>query len=140
MQVEAAAAASSAVSMDISQQSPSSTSTAMSPDTSCPEDSAVSPPQVASDSAVSPPQVKAVTAPGNSSLSSSEVLALSRGVRDTLLLLDFDKTLTDFDAGERVMEELAPELLPMLVRTSQGSAYGAMIVSIRCYDRQHTVL
>ena len=32
-----------------------------------------------------------------------------------LLLTDFDNTLVDFDAGERVMEQLAPELLPMLV-------------------------
>ncbi|KAF5830891.1 hypothetical protein DUNSADRAFT_13901 [Dunaliella salina] len=32
-----------------------------------------------------------------------------------VFVTDFDKTLIDFDAGERVIEELAPELLPMLV-------------------------
>lgn len=31
-----------------------------------------------------------------------------------LLLFDFDKTLVDFDTGERVVEDLAPELVPML--------------------------
>ncbi|KAA6419636.1 MAG: CTD small phosphatase 2-like [Trebouxia sp. A1-2] len=31
-----------------------------------------------------------------------------------LLLCDFDKTIADFDAGERLVEELAPELTPML--------------------------
>lgn len=34
--------------------------------------------------------------------------------KGTLLLMDFDKTFTNFDAGERLVEELAPELLPML--------------------------
>ncbi|GAX76658.1 hypothetical protein CEUSTIGMA_g4104.t1 [Chlamydomonas eustigma] len=34
---------------------------------------------------------------------------------DWLLLCNFDQTLVDFDAGERVVEQLAPELLPMLV-------------------------
>jgi len=34
--------------------------------------------------------------------------------KEWLLLTDFDKTLIDFDCGERVMEQLAPELLPML--------------------------
>jgi hypothetical protein len=34
---------------------------------------------------------------------------------DWLLLSDFDRTLVDFDVGERLMENLAPELLPMLI-------------------------
>ncbi len=36
--------------------------------------------------------------------------------RECLFLSDFDKTLVDFDAGERLIEEVAPELLPMLVQ------------------------
>ncbi|KAG2422865.1 hypothetical protein HXX76_015697 [Chlamydomonas incerta] len=32
-----------------------------------------------------------------------------------VVLTDFDKTLTDCDAGEAVVEQLAPELLPMLI-------------------------
>jgi hypothetical protein len=34
--------------------------------------------------------------------------------QEVLLLCDFDKTLTDFDAGERLVGELAPELAPQL--------------------------
>ncbi|KAI8462493.1 MAG: hypothetical protein J3K34DRAFT_462905 [Monoraphidium minutum] len=34
--------------------------------------------------------------------------------KEVLLLVDFDKTLTDFDAGERLVGELAPELAPQL--------------------------
>lgn len=40
---------------------------------------------------------------------------LAAPIKKFLLLTDFDKTLTDFDAGEQVIEQLAPELLPMLV-------------------------
>jgi len=43
-----------------------------------------------------------------------EVTACSRAPRGTLLLFDFDRTLTDYDAGERLVGELAPELVPML--------------------------
>jgi hypothetical protein len=35
--------------------------------------------------------------------------------RDALLLLDFDRTVVDYDAGERLVGELAPELAPQLV-------------------------
>lgn len=38
----------------------------------------------------------------------------TRGQVRPLLLLDFDKTITDFDAGERLVGEIAPELAPML--------------------------
>ena len=34
--------------------------------------------------------------------------------RDALLLLDFDRTIVDYDAGERLVGELAPELAPQL--------------------------
>jgi phosphoserine phosphatase len=34
--------------------------------------------------------------------------------RDALLLLDFDRTVVDYDAGERLVGELAPELAPQL--------------------------
>lgn len=48
-------------------------------------------------------------------MSSAEVMRLNRNSRHrTLLLFDFDHTLTDCDAGERLFETLAPELLPML--------------------------
>ncbi|KAK9836188.1 hypothetical protein WJX81_007747 [Elliptochloris bilobata] len=44
-----------------------------------------------------------------------QMLALARrGEGRALLLCDFDKTLTDCDAGERLVGELAPELAPML--------------------------
>lgn len=39
---------------------------------------------------------------------------LSGPQKEVLLLFDFDKTITDFDAGERLVEELAPELVPQL--------------------------
>lgn len=35
----------------------------------------------------------------------------------TMLLCDFDNTILDFDVPERITEQLAPELLPMLVTT-----------------------
>uniref|UniRef100_A0A7S3VQV7 FCP1 homology domain-containing protein n=1 Tax=Dunaliella tertiolecta TaxID=3047 RepID=A0A7S3VQV7_DUNTE len=41
--------------------------------------------------------------------------AMPRSNESFVFVTDFDKTLIDFDAGERVIEELAPELLPMLV-------------------------
>ena len=47
--------------------------------------------------------------------SGADMLALARrGEGRALLLFDFDKTLTDCDAGERLVGELAPELAPML--------------------------
>ena len=47
--------------------------------------------------------------------SGADMLALARrGEGRALLLCDFDKTLTDCDAGERLVGELAPELAPML--------------------------
>ncbi|GFR46786.1 hypothetical protein Agub_g8417 [Astrephomene gubernaculifera] len=39
------------------------------------------------------------------------------------LLTDFDKTLTDVDAGEAVVEQLAPELLPMLMGLAANQSY-----------------
>ncbi|GIL69636.1 hypothetical protein Vretimale_10282 [Volvox reticuliferus] len=39
------------------------------------------------------------------------------------LVTDFDKTLTDFDAGETIVERLAPELLPMLIGLDAGQSY-----------------
>ncbi|KAK9799425.1 hypothetical protein WJX73_008637 [Symbiochloris irregularis] len=52
-----------------------------------------------------------VTPPSN-----AEILARRppSSASDTLLLCDFDNTLTDFDAGERLVGALAPELVPML--------------------------
>ncbi|KAG2489703.1 hypothetical protein HYH03_011810 [Edaphochlamys debaryana] len=40
-----------------------------------------------------------------------------------LLLSDFDRTLTDIDVGEAVAEQLAPELLPMLVGLDPKSSF-----------------
>ncbi|KAF6263588.1 putative phosphatase-domain-containing protein [Scenedesmus sp. NREL 46B-D3] len=40
-----------------------------------------------------------------------------------LLVFDFDKTLTDFDAGERLVSELAPELLPWLAGLQQPANF-----------------
>ncbi|MEW5298482.1 MAG: hypothetical protein WDW36_001600 [Sanguina aurantia] len=56
--------------------------------------------------------VVAVAKPATSPLQKRAAGSL---VRPFLILTDFDKTLTDYDAGERVVEQLAPELLPMLV-------------------------
>ncbi|GLI62617.1 hypothetical protein VaNZ11_005280 [Volvox africanus] len=39
------------------------------------------------------------------------------------LVTDFDKTLTDFDAGETIVERLAPELLPMLIGLDARQSY-----------------
>ncbi len=38
--------------------------------------------------------------------------------RGCLLIASFDRALLDFDAGERLVEQLAPELLPMMVRAA----------------------
>jgi len=38
----------------------------------------------------------------------------------TCLVMDFDRSLMDWDTGERVVEHLAPELLPMLVGQPEG--------------------
>ncbi|KAG2452881.1 hypothetical protein HYH02_002225 [Chlamydomonas schloesseri] len=40
-----------------------------------------------------------------------------------VVLTDFDKTLTDCDAGEAVVEQLAPELLPMLIGLDPRQSY-----------------
>mmetsp|Transcript_3464 Transcript_3464/g.8628 ORF Transcript_3464/g.8628 Transcript_3464/m.8628 type:complete len:537 (-) Transcript_3464:985-2595(-) len=52
-----------------------------------------------------------------------DVQPVAPPTRQYLLLSDFDKTLTDADAGERVMEALAPELLPMLVGLGPTESY-----------------
>jgi hypothetical protein len=62
------------------------------------------------------PAVPAVPAPVAARLhspSSAEVLSAS-GCGGVLLVCDFDKTLTDCDAGERLCDELAPELTSLL--------------------------
>jgi RNA polymerase II subunit A small phosphatase-like protein len=44
-------------------------------------------------------------------------------ISDTLILSDFDQTLTDCDAGERLVGELAPELVPMLAALQQPANF-----------------
>lgn len=43
--------------------------------------------------------------------------------RGTLILSDFDKTITDCDAGDRLVGELAPELAPMLATIQQPANF-----------------
>ncbi|GBF88218.1 CTD small phosphatase [Raphidocelis subcapitata] len=52
----------------------------------------------------------------------------SGGAADVLLLFDWDKTVVDFDAAERLVSELAPELAPMLAGHPAADAQG------RCSD------
>ena len=61
-----------------------------------------------------PPAPAAATAVSSPS-TPVQTVSTSEPTTDWLLLSNFDHTLVDFDAGERVMEQLAPELLPMLV-------------------------
>lgn len=51
-------------------------------------------------------------------------------MRDTLLLCDFDKTLIDFDACERLIEDLAPELLPAMVSLEEPACFVPITNSI----------
>jgi 2,3-diketo-5-methylthio-1-phosphopentane phosphatase len=44
-------------------------------------------------------------------------------ISETLILSDFDQTLTDCDAGERLVGELAPELVPMLAALQQPANF-----------------
>lgn len=84
----------------------------------------------------STPATAAISCPGSSHLPSrspSEVAFASRHpryvfnsarhahpVKRFALVIDFDRTLTDVDAGEALTELLAPELLPMLVGLDGG--------------------
>ncbi|KAJ9513226.1 hypothetical protein QJQ45_029513 [Haematococcus lacustris] len=43
--------------------------------------------------------------------------------KQTLLLTDFDKTLLDWDAGERLVEQLAPECLALLMGTQSPANF-----------------
>lgn len=53
-----------------------------------------------------------------------------------LLLSDFDKTLVDFDSMERIVEQLAPELLPMLVGQPEGpNNYVPLTNTVRAWAR-----
>lgn len=67
-----------------------------------------------SESAMPPGGVSAATAAAAAAAVGSP-RPLDYPVKECLFLCDFDKTLVDGDAGERLMEALAPELLPMLV-------------------------
>ncbi|KAK9844379.1 hypothetical protein WJX74_001674 [Apatococcus lobatus] len=55
---------------------------------------------------------------------------LQQPLKGTLLLCDFDNTLTDCDAGERLVGELAPELLPMLATLEMPANFVPMTNTI----------
>ena len=54
-----------------------------------------------------------------------------RGEGRALLLCDFDKTLTDCDAGERLVGELAPELAPMLASLQMPANFVPLTNAVR---------
>ncbi len=112
--------------------SPSFATTTTTPGASLPGRSASS--QLPASSAAT--TTAAISCPGSSHLPSrspSEVAFASRHpryvfssarhahpVKRFALVIDFDRTLTDVDAGEALTELLAPELLPMLVGLDGG--------------------
>ncbi|KAK9868326.1 hypothetical protein WJX84_003439 [Apatococcus fuscideae] len=57
-------------------------------------------------------------------------LQLNQPLQGTLLLCDFDNTLTNCDAGERLVGELAPELLPMLATLEMPANFVPMTNTI----------
>ena len=56
-----------------------------------------------------------------------------RGEGRALLLCDFDKTLTDCDAGERLVGELAPELAPQLASLQMPNNFVPLTNAVRAF-------
>lgn len=70
-----------------------------------------------SNSAKRPPASGAVTLPGQGALHNApaaQILMASSPASQVLLVCDFDKTLIEYDAGERICDDLAPELTSLL--------------------------
>lgn len=59
-----------------------------------------------------------------------------RGEGRALLLCDFDKTLTDCDAGERLVGELAPELAPQLASLQMPANFVPLTNAVRACGQQ----
>eukprot|EP00798_Chlamydomonas_sp_ICE-L_P022504 gene22504-29630_t len=65
-------------------------------------------------------------APAGAPPAPSVVVPVAQPTKDLLLLTSFDTTLMDCSSGERVVEELAPELLPALIGTSDSDLLPVM--------------
>jgi RNA polymerase II subunit A small phosphatase-like protein len=80
------------------------------------------PSALAAATAVLPPAQQTV-ASATAQRSDMEVVIEDRESAPVLLVFDFDKTLTNWDAGERVVGELAPELVPWLTGLEQPANF-----------------